>query len=164
MLPNTFWRSQRDPPQLAAGRVHFDTIDLRPRLKTGCATVGYAAFHGLLETDEARRFLRACLPDEYHFPFAKRTMPFFAKINDTPNPRRILPCNVPASMFHFCHALKRHGMALEARALLLPIYAGMLDRGATTWWEEWNNRSSLCHAWASFVVLFLEAPEALNAP
>jgi len=129
------------------------------------ATVGHAAFHGLLEADEARRFLQACLPANYCFEFAKRTTPFFAKIDDTPDPRRILPCNVPASMFHFCHALKRHGMGNEAKALLLLIYRGMLERGATTWWEEWNTRSSLCHAWASFVVNFLDVtPTARYRP
>ena len=48
-------------------------------------------------------------------------------------------------MFYFCHALRHHGMECEARELLLPIYQGMLDREATTWWEEWNTRSSLCH-------------------
>ena len=120
-------------------------------------TVGYAAFHGLLDDAEAKAMLKACLPDEYSFPFAKRMTPIFAVITDEPTKHgRILPCNVPASMFHFCHALKRYGMAKEARELLLPIYRGMLDRGATTWWEEWNTRSSLCHAWASFVVEFLD--------
>lgn len=120
-------------------------------------TVGYAAFHGLLEDAEAKVLLKACLPESYPFPFAKRMTPIFAVITDEPvKTGRILPCNVPASMFHFCHALKRHGMAKEARELLLPIYQGMLDRGATTWWEEWNTRSSLCHAWASFVVEFLD--------
>jgi len=118
------------------------------------ATVGHAAFHGLLEPDKAQKFLRACLPQNYTFPFAKRTTPFFAQIDDSPDPRRILPCNVPASMFHFCHALRRHGMEEEAKKLLLPIYSGMLERGATTWWEEWNTRSSLCHAWASFAAVF----------
>lgn len=120
-------------------------------------TVGYAAFHGLLEVAEAKAMLKACLPAEYPFPFAKRMTPIFAEITDEPaKAGRILPCNVPASMFYFCHALKRYGMAKEARELLLPIYSGMLERGATTWWEEWNTRSSLCHAWASFVVEFLE--------
>ncbi len=123
------------------------------------ATVGHAAFHGLLEPDEARRFLLECLPKTYPFPYVKRTTPFFATIDDRPDPRRILPCNVPASMFHFCHALKRNGLGEEARQLLLPIYRGMIERGATTWWEEWNTRSSLCHAWASFVVLFLDGNE-----
>ena len=119
-------------------------------------TVGYAAFHGLLEDAEAKALLKACLPEAYPFPFAKRITPFFAVIDDTPTKTgRILPCNVPASLFHFCHALKRHGMEKEARELLLPIYRGMLERGATTWWEEWNTRSSLCHAWASFVVEFV---------
>jgi len=120
-------------------------------------TVGYAAFHGLLEDAEAKAMLKACLPEEYPFPFAKRMTPIFAVIDDEPTKTgRILPCNVPASMFHFCHALKRYGMAKEARDLLLPIYRGMLDHGATTWWEEWNTRSSLCHAWASFVVEFID--------
>ena len=118
-------------------------------------TVGYSAFHGLLEEDEARRFLRACLPANYAFPFAKRTTPFFALITDKAQAPRILPCNVPASMFYFCHALRKYGMGQEAKDLLLPIYRGMLERGATTWWEEWNTRSSLCHAWGSFVVEFL---------
>ncbi len=120
------------------------------------ATVGYAAYHGLLEEAEAKVLLKACLPDRYSFPFAKRTSPFFITIEEREDERRILPCNVPASLFHFCHALKRHGMAKEARELLLPIYRGMLERGATTWWEEWNTGSSLCHAWASFVVEFLD--------
>ena len=119
-------------------------------------TVGYSAFHGLLEDDEARRLLRECLPTMYIFPLAKRITPFFAAIDDNRGSTRILPCNVPASMFHFCHALRKYGMAREARELLLPIYEGMLERGATTWWEEWNTRSSLCHAWASFVVEFLD--------
>jgi len=120
-------------------------------------TVGYAAFHGLLEDAEAKTMLKVCLPEVYPFPFAKRMTPIFARITDEPTKTgRILPCNVPASMFHFCHALKRYGMAKEARDLLLPIYSGMLDHGATTWWEEWNTRSSLCHAWASFVVEFID--------
>jgi len=123
-------------------------------------TVGLAAFHGLLEDDEARGMLRSCLPGEYVFPFAKRTTPFFAKIGESGPERRILPCNVPASLYYFCHALRKYGMEEEARNYLLPIYKGMLERGASTWWEEWNSRSSLCHAWASFVVEFLEIPQS----
>ncbi|HSI09162.1 MAG: hypothetical protein ACAH89_14975 [Rariglobus sp.] len=120
-------------------------------------TVGYAAYHGLLEDDEAKVLLKACLPARYVLPYAKRTTPFFAHIGEAAaGEKRILPCNVPASLFHFCHALRRYGMEREARELLLPIYSGMLERGATTWWEEWNTGSSLCHAWASFVVEFLE--------
>lgn len=120
-------------------------------------TVGYAAYHGLLDDDEARALLKACLPEHYALPYAKRTTPFFAHIGEAAaGEKRILPCNVPASLFHFCHALRRYGLEAEARELLLPIYAGMLERGATTWWEEWNTGSSLCHAWASFVVEFLD--------
>lgn len=140
-------------------RVDGRTVELRvnPRPWLTQTTVGYAAYHGLLEDDEAKALLKACLPERYVFPYAKRTSPFFAHIGDAAEgERRILPCNVPASLFHFCHALKRYGMETEARELLLPIYAGMLERGATTWWEEWNTGSSLCHAWASFVVEFID--------
>ncbi len=126
-------------------------------------TVGYAAYHGLLEPREARAMLRACLPARYAFPYSKRTTPFFAVIGEAAEARRILPCNVPASLFHFCHALRRYGLGREARELLLPIYAGMLERGATTWWEEWNTGSSLCHAWGSFVVEFLEEDQPIDA-
>lgn len=117
-------------------------------------TVGYAACNGLLEPGEARRFLRECLPAQYPFAFARRTTPVFATIGDTPGGKRILPCNVPASMFYFCTALRRYGMVREARKLLLDIYQAMLERDATTWWEEWNERSSCCHAWGSFVAEF----------
>lgn len=59
-------------------------------------TAGYAAFHGLLEDEEAKVILKACLPDAYPFPFAKRMTPIFAVIDDAPaTPKRILPCNVP---------------------------------------------------------------------
>lgn len=126
-------------------------------------TVGYAAYHGLLEHDEAVVLLKGCLPERHGFPYAKRASPFFATIGEVTEPRRILPCNVPASLYHFCHALKRHGLRREARELLLPIYDGMLKRGATTWWEEWNTGSSLCHAWGGFVVEFLDEPPAAQA-
>ena len=51
------------------------------------ATVGCAAFHGLLEPSEARALLQACLPEKYSFPFAKRTTPFFDQIDDQPDDR-----------------------------------------------------------------------------
>ncbi|CAM3031620.1 family 78 glycoside hydrolase catalytic domain [Rariglobus hedericola] len=140
-------------------RVNGRAVELRvnPWAWLTQTTVGYAAYHGLLEDDEAKELLKACLPQRYVLPYPKRTTPFFAQIGEAAaDEKRILPCNVPASLFHFCHALKRYGMEREARELLMPIYAGMLERGATTWWEEWNTGSSLCHAWASFVVEFID--------
>lgn len=149
-LSDVEWREARVDGRLAELRVN-------PWPWLTQTTVGYAAYHGLLDDDEAKALLKACLPERYVLPYAKRTTPFFAQIGEAASgEKRILPCNVPASLFHFCHALKRYGMEREARELLLPIYSGMLERGATTWWEEWNTGSSLCHAWASFVVDFVD--------
>ena len=125
-----------------------------PRLSQ--VTTGYSIYHGMLDAEEARALLRRCLPEDYYSPYAKRTTPFFVKTTDDAERlrTRVVPCNVPASLFYFCHALQRHGMAEEARKLLLPIYGGMLERGATSWWEEWERRSSHCHGWSSFAAVF----------
>lgn len=119
-------------------------------------TTGYSVYHGLLEKSESKALLRRCLPENYYSAYAKRTTPFFVKITEDAEllRHRVVPCNVPASLFYFCHSLREHDMEDEARKLLLPIYSGMLERGATTWWEEWERRSSLCHAWAAFGSVF----------
>lgn len=120
-------------------------------------TAGYAAYHGMLEPDEARRELMACLPNEYATPWRKRITPFFSTITEDRDriEGRTLPCHVPSSLFHFARALVKYGLDREAREFILMVYKGMLDRGATTWWEEWESRSSNCHAWACTGLPFL---------
>ncbi|MCX7868408.1 MAG: hypothetical protein N2322_00505, partial [Terrimicrobiaceae bacterium] len=115
-------------------------------------TVGYAAHLGLLEPDEAVAMLKSCLPETYDTPWRKRTTPFFSTITSDSGrlARRVLPCHVPASAWHFTEALRQHGLGKEAADYCLMLYGGMLERGATTWWEEWGDRSSNCHAWACF--------------
>ena len=46
-------------------------------------------------------------------------------------------------------ALRSHGLRTEARDLRRFIYGSMLDAGASTFWEEFAPRSSLCHAWGA---------------
>ena len=52
-------------------------------------------------------------------------------------------------MFYFLSALFENGLADEALALLRRAWGVMLDRNAVNTWEEWNNNSSLCHAWGA---------------
>jgi hypothetical protein len=121
-------------------------------------TVGLSAYFGMLEDDEAKRFLRAALPKKHYSNYRKRTTPFFAhETQDAEKLRHnVLATNMPSSLYYLAHALKQYGMEDEAKAHLRVVYGGMLERGATTWWEEWGTNSSLCHAWGSFIVDFYD--------
>ncbi|MDD3925527.1 MAG: hypothetical protein PHT33_02595, partial [bacterium] len=56
--------------------------------------------------------------------------------------------------FFFLSALLRYDMRQEAFDWIRMAWGGMLERGATTWWEEWGDRSSLCHGWGSYPAYF----------
>lgn len=117
-------------------------------------TAGYAVDAGMLEADEVRALLRRCLRPHYHVPWLKRTTPIVC----TPTADRALIadravlCNTPQSLAFFCRALRSHGLGDEARDLCRRLYGAMLDAGATTLWEEFAPRSSLCHAWGAMCV------------
>jgi hypothetical protein len=130
------------------------------------ASVGYAAYHGMLEPAEAVPLLRACLPKSYAIPWEKWASPFFCESTGDPAKlaNRIQPAWVPAAAFHFVHSLEHHGLHEEATTYLRMIYDGMLARGATTWWEEWQSRSSNCHAWATFGVHLLTGQHFRSGP
>lgn len=125
-------------------------------------TVGLSAYFGMLEDDEARGFLRAALPPKHWSNYRKRTTPFFAHETQDRELLRsnVLATNMPSSLYYLAHALKKYGMEEEARAHLRVVHGGMLQQGATTWWEEWGQSSSLCHAWGSFIVDFFDKPLA----
>jgi hypothetical protein len=117
-------------------------------------TAGYAIDGGMLQPHEACAVLRRCLRPAYHVPWLKRTTPIVcvptadrALIDE-----RAVLCNTPQSLAFFCRALHTHGMAEEARGLCRLVYGAMLDAGATTLWEEFAPRSSLCHAWSAMCV------------
>ena len=129
-------------------------------------TAGYAIDAGMLEPAEARALAQRCLRAEYHVPWRKRTTPLIC----TPTTERALIaeravlCNTPHSLSFFCRALKRVGLAAEAQDLCRRLFGAMLDAGATTLWEEFAPRSSLCHAWSAMCVEHLLPPLSAEQP
>lgn len=117
-------------------------------------TAGYAIDAGMLEPDEARAVLRRCLRPAYHVPWLKRTTPIVCVPTSDREliEQRAVLCNTPQSLAFFCRALRTHGLADEARGLCRLLFGAMLDAGATTLWEEFAPRSSLCHAWGAMCV------------
>ena len=127
----------------------------RPRLSQ--VTVGLAAQHGMLEENEAINLLQQCLVKKHYENWRKRTTPVFCEISDNRETLRnnVLPSNTPWAFFPFCSALRDFGMLKQAQSVIRTSYQHLIDRGASTWWEEWNNGSSLCHAWGAFIAEFL---------
>lgn len=119
-------------------------------------SVGYAAYHGMFEPDEARRWLTQAMPEAYAFNLPKRTTPLLARFTSELEElqARVIPANTPCALYFLCHGLKRYGREPQARALLRKFYTPMIEGGAETWWEEFNDRSSLCHQWGSFIAEF----------
>ena len=127
-------------------------------------TAGYCA--GMLEPDEAAGVLRQCLREEYHVPWLKRTTPIICTATNDRDliANRAVLCNTPHSLSNFCRELSTRGMRNEAKELCRKLFGAMLDAGASTLWEEFAPRSSLCHAWGAFCVEYLlpESPMLLS--
>lgn len=115
-------------------------------------TAGYCA--GMLEPDEAAGVLRQCLREEYHVPWLKRTTPLICTATEDREliANRAVLCNTPHSLSYFCRALSTYGMRNEAKGICRKLFGAMIDAGASTLWEEFAPRSSLCHAWGAFCV------------
>ncbi len=118
-------------------------------------TAGYCA--GMLEPDEAGRVLRECLRQDYHVPWLKRTTPIICTATGDRDliANRAVLCNTPHSLSFFCRALATHGMRSEAKDLCRKLFGAMVAAGASTLWEEFAPRSSLCHAWGAFCAEYL---------
>lgn len=85
-------------------------------------------------------------------------VPFFCREPGEPAAleRWTLPCNTPWTLFFFLAAQFRQGLGSEALAWIRKAWGGMLERGATTCWEEWGDRASLCHAWGASPAYFFQ--------
>lgn len=57
----------------------------------------------------------------------------------------------PFFSFYLHRALAKAGVFDKAVARIEELWGALLDAGATTWWEEWEQRidSSECHAWSA---------------
>jgi alpha-L-rhamnosidase len=60
-----------------------------------------------------------------------------------------IPVGSPYFSFYLLQAMYRTGLHTQALAYTREQWGKMLDRGATTWWEEWNGSSSWCHGWSA---------------
>lgn len=137
------------------------TLPIWTPSRTSQITTGYAVACGMMEPDEAVSILRKCLPGAYHVPWMKRTTPLHCvpTHNSQLIKDRVTPCNTPQSFSLFCEALRAHGMLSEAKSLIRTVYSPQLTQGPGTLWEEFAPRSSLCHAWSSFIAPYLLATE-----
>ncbi len=120
-------------------------------------STGYAVACGMLNHAESIAALRACIRKDYHVPWLKRTTPLICVPTDDPNliAQRVVLCNTPHSLFFFCRALGEHGMKEDARELCRRLFGLMVDKKATTLWEEFAPRSSLCHAWSAMCIEYI---------
>ena len=71
--------------------------------------------------------------------------------------RHIVRIASPYFSFYLLTALARAGRHEEAVGYIRKHWKVMLDWGATTWWETWEPKASLCHGWSSGPTWFLPA-------
>jgi len=121
-------------------------------------TAGWTALADLgTSGSSVQAMLARCMQAPFYRNYRKVRTPFFC--TETRDPGRLaastLPANTAWSLYPFIKALSSYGMVQEAAALIRQIWGGMLARGATTFWEEWTDRASLCHAWSSYPVHFI---------
>ena len=68
----------------------------------------------------------------------------------------------PYFAFYLLQALAKAEQHTRALEYIRTMWGAMLERGATTWWETWEPKASLCHGWSAGPTSFLQA-EILGA-
>ena len=71
--------------------------------------------------------------------------------------REVLPEGTPYFAFYVVEALRKAGRHGQAVRYIRGRWGGMLEQGATSWWETWRKAGSLCHAWSAAPTLQLPA-------
>ncbi len=96
--------------------------------------------------------------EKYVRAYASVRVPFFCRAtsDSTELENWVLPCNTPWTAFFLLAALFRHSHGREALAWMRRAWGSMLQHDATTCWEEWADRSSLCHAWGAAPAYFFQ--------
>jgi len=61
----------------------------------------------------------------------------------------------PYFAFYLLQALARASAHEKALAYIRSRWGAMLDWGATSWWETWEPKASLCHGWSAGPTSFL---------
>lgn len=112
--------------------------------------IGFCEVTGSLEQD--KEMLRQILSaNGYTRNYLSIRVPFFCRETENKDElkRWILPCNTPGAAFFLLVALFKCGMGRDALEWIRMAWGKMMEMGAVNCWEDWSDRSSLCHAWGS---------------
>lgn len=158
-LDQEVYLASNDAFGIRGTRVDGKPAEWRPWIqpfKTQVST-GFASCFGLIEGEEARRYVKSVLRPHYYTNYDRKTTPLFVEVTADEDKLRdaVTPCNTPWSLYYFCRGLRRAGMHSEARQFIHTCYAPMLQKDCSSLWEEWKEGSSLCHLWGTAPLEFL---------
>jgi len=122
-------------------------------------TQGYVGFAGIYPTSTANlNMLRQVLSEEYVRTYLSIRVPYFCREAGEKQELDpwIMPANTPWSTFFLLSSLFENGGHLEGMEIIRCYWSKMVASGSTTTWEEWGNRSSLCHAWGAVPIYFMQ--------
>lgn len=122
------------------------------------STHGYIGFCKVNEKTESNREMlsQTIPPNGYTRNYLSLRVPFFCRETKEKNELEnwILPCNTPWPAFFYISSLFKCDMEYEALAWIRMAWGKMLEMDAVNCWEEWGDRSSLCHAWGASPAYF----------
>lgn len=116
------------------------------------STQAYAAFADISPPGASLgQMLRKSLVKDYSRTYLSVRVPYFCTEAQADREEKpwILPANTPWSTFFLLDGLFENNCEEQALALIRHHWGPMLKAGAVNTWEEWGDRSSLCHAWGA---------------
>ncbi len=118
----------------------------------------YACISGIFEDEKAAQtILRRIMAPEYIRTYLSVRVPYFCTEAGEKREKDnwIMPVNTPWTGSFLLLALSKYGCAEIGLDMLRRFWGGMIDQDAVNTWEEWGNRSSLCHAWGATPAYFM---------
>lgn len=118
----------------------------------------YACISGIYpDLEKAAAALGQIMVSEYFRTYLSVRVPYFCTEagEDREQLPWVMPANTPWTGSFLLQALGQYGLGNLGLSMLRSFWGGMLDRGAVNTWEEWGDRSSLCHAWGATPAQFL---------
>jgi len=80
---------------------------------------------------------------------ARQTERILAALFARPRTVEMVPIATPYFAFYLLRLLFKQGRHEQALEYIRERWGRMLERGATTFWEQWEPHWSLCHAWSA---------------
>lgn len=118
----------------------------------------YACLSEIFDSNEsARQALLNVMPSEYIRTYLSVRVPYFCSEagENREKDNWIMPVNTPWTGSFLLLALSKCGIADIGLEILRRFWGGMIEQNAVNTWEEWGNRSSLCHAWGATPAYFM---------